>query len=172
MNEGQRQRTGSLSLQVKSGASTVRAASSRTSSRHIYISYIEFIVLIHIINSYTKFIVLIHIIICNFFGQILTSRQDLAKVLEWVCLYIVWIHIMKYVHELITWWNSNMKLHCKLISWIHIYTAKIHTAKSIVQLLVPPSYLFKLCLQVKESSTAATGSSTVATGVHIMNSYM
>jgi hypothetical protein len=62
VNEGQRQRTGSLSLQVKSGASTVRAASSRTSSRHIYISYIEFIVLIHNINSYTKFIVLIHII--------------------------------------------------------------------------------------------------------------
>ena len=62
MNEGQRQRTGSLSLQVKSGASTVGAASSRTSSRHIYISYIEFIFLIHIINSYTEFIVLIHII--------------------------------------------------------------------------------------------------------------
>ena len=62
MNEGQRQRTGSLSLQVKRGASTVRAASSRTSSRHIYISYIEFISLIHIINSYTKLILLIHII--------------------------------------------------------------------------------------------------------------
>ena len=62
MNEGQRKRTGSLSLQVKSRASTVRAASSRTSSRHMYISYIEFIVLIHIFNSYTKFIVLIHII--------------------------------------------------------------------------------------------------------------
>ena len=61
-NEGQRQRTGSLSLQVKSGARTVGAASSRTSSRHIYISYIEFILLIHMINSYTKFIVLIHII--------------------------------------------------------------------------------------------------------------
>jgi hypothetical protein len=62
VNEGQRQRTGSLSLQVKSGASTVRAASSQTSSRRIYISYIEFIVLIHIFNSYTKLIVLIHII--------------------------------------------------------------------------------------------------------------
>ena len=62
MNEGQRQRTGSLSLQVKSGANTVRAASSRTSSRHIYNSFIELIVLTHIINSYTKFIVLIHII--------------------------------------------------------------------------------------------------------------
>jgi hypothetical protein len=62
VNEGQRQRIGSLSLQVKSGASTVRAASSRTSSRHIYISYIEFIVLIHIINSHTKIIALIHII--------------------------------------------------------------------------------------------------------------
>jgi hypothetical protein len=47
---------------VKSGASTVRAASSRTSWRHRYISDIEFIELIHIINSYTKFIVLIHII--------------------------------------------------------------------------------------------------------------
>ena len=84
VNEGQRKRTRSLSLQVKSRASTVRAASSRTSSRHIYISYIasEFMVLIHIINSYTKFIVLIHIINLQFFGQILTSRQDLAKVLE------------------------------------------------------------------------------------------
>ena len=62
MNEGQRQRAGSLSLQVTSGASTVGAASSQTSSRHIYISYIEFILLVHIINSYTKFIVLIHVI--------------------------------------------------------------------------------------------------------------
>jgi hypothetical protein len=32
--------------------------------------------------------------------------------------------------------------------------------------------LFKLCLQVKESSTAATGSSTVSTGVIIVNSCM
>ena len=65
MNEGQRKRTGSLSLQLKSGASTAGAASRRTSSRHIYISYIEFILLIHIINSYTKFIVLIHNIHCR-----------------------------------------------------------------------------------------------------------
>ena len=62
MNEGQRRRTGSLSLQVKSGASTARAASRQTSSRRTCISYTEFIVLIHIINSYTKFVVLIHII--------------------------------------------------------------------------------------------------------------
>jgi hypothetical protein len=81
VNEGQRQRTGSLSLQAKSGASTAEAAS--------------------LLNSYI-----------------------------------------------------------------------LHTAKSIVQLLVHPSYMFKLCLQVKESSTAATGSNTVATGVKIMNPYM
>jgi len=62
VNEGQRRRTGSLSLQVKSGASTARAASRQTSSRRTCISYTEFILLIHIINSYTKFVVLIHII--------------------------------------------------------------------------------------------------------------
>jgi hypothetical protein len=62
VNKGQRQRTGSLSLQVKSGASIVGADSSRTSSRHIYISYIEFILLLHTIHSYTKFIVLIDVI--------------------------------------------------------------------------------------------------------------
>jgi hypothetical protein len=64
---------------VKSRASTVRAASSQTSSRHIYISYIEFIVLIHI-NSYTKFIVLIHISTMNFAGmQHLSSMSTLIS---------------------------------------------------------------------------------------------
>ncbi len=62
MNEGQRRRTRSWSLQAKSGASTARAASRGTSSMHICISYKEFILLIHGINSYTKFVVLIHII--------------------------------------------------------------------------------------------------------------
>ena len=39
-------------------------------------------------------------------------------------------------------------------------------------MVVPPSYLFKFFLQVKESSTAATGSSTVSRQVEIMNSCM
>jgi hypothetical protein len=144
VNEGQRQRTGSLSLQVKSGASTVGAASSRTSSRHIYISYIEFILLIHVINSYTKFIVLIHIINslqaastclsrikrgkgslggmpfslsvwnlneCNILSMNMNNIYELHIWFQYIKImkYEIWIHVMKYVYELITWWNRNMK---------------------------------------------------------------
>ena len=98
MNEGQRKRTGSLSLQVKSGASTVRAASSRTSSGHIYISYIEFIVLIHIINSYTKFTVLIHIINLHFFWSNLNQQAGLSKSLG----VSMFIHCMNSYYEICT----------------------------------------------------------------------
>ena len=105
VNEGQRKRTGSLSLQVKSGASTVRAASSRTSSRHIYISYIEFIVLIHLFNSYTKFIVLIHIINLQFFWWNLNPQAGLSKSLVVSML----IHCMNSYHEICTWINYMVK---------------------------------------------------------------
>jgi hypothetical protein len=98
VNEGQRQRTGTLSLQVKSGASTVRAASSRTSSRHIYISYIEFIVLIHIINSYIEFIILIHIINLQFFWSNLNPQAGLSKSLVVSML----IHCMNSYYEICT----------------------------------------------------------------------
>ena len=134
MNEGQRWRTGSLSLQVKSGTSTARAASRRTSSRHICISYTEFMLLIHIINSYTKFIVLIHIMNSLQDASTCLSRttritrgkgslggmptalsvwnecNTLSINMNYTYDFSILIHCMKkYVHELITWWNSNMK---------------------------------------------------------------
>ena len=80
MNEGQRRRTGSLSLQAKSGASTARAASRQTSSRRICISYTEFILLIHIIHSYTKFVVLNTSIILLI--HIINSLQDASTCLS------------------------------------------------------------------------------------------
>jgi hypothetical protein len=75
VNEGQRQRTGSLSLQAKSGASTAGAASRQTSSRHILLYFMYWIhIMIHFITSYTKFIVLIHII---------NSLQAASTCLSW-----------------------------------------------------------------------------------------
>ena len=82
-----------------------RAASSRTSSRHIYISYIEFMVLIHIINSYTKFIVLIHIINLQFFWSNLNQQAGLSKSLG----VSMFIHCMNSYYEICTWINYMVK---------------------------------------------------------------
>ena len=134
MNEGKRLRTGSLSLQAKSGASTARAASRRRSSRHIWISYTEFIELIHVFNSYTKFIVLIYFINSLQDASTCLSRSTritrgkgslggmqtalsvwnecniLSINMNYTYDFSIFMHCMKkYVHELITWWNSNMK---------------------------------------------------------------
>ena len=98
MNEGQRWRTGSLSVQAKSGASTARAASRQTSSRHICISYTEFILLIHIINSYTKFTVLIHSINLQFFWSNLNQQAGLSKSLG----VSMFVHCMNSYYEICT----------------------------------------------------------------------
>ena len=136
MNEGQRRRTGSLSLQVKSGASTARAASRQTSSRRTCISYTEFILLIHIINSYTKFVVLIHIINSLQDASTCLSRStritrgkgslaDMPTALS-VLLYemntiyylSIWITYMNYTYDF------SMLIHCmnsyhEICTWIN-----------------------------------------------------
>lgn len=136
MNEGQRRRTGSLSLQAKSGASTARAASRQTSSRRICISYTEFILLIHIIHSYTKFVVLIHIINSLQDASTCLSRStritrgkgslaDMPTALS-VLLYemntiyylSIWITYMNYTYDF------SMLIHCmnsyhEICTWIN-----------------------------------------------------
>ena len=129
MNEGQRRRTGSLSLQAKSGASTARAASRQTSSRLICISYTEFILLIHIIHSYTKFVVLIHIInslqdantcllrstrITRWKGSL--ALRDMPSALSVWNEYNILSMNMNNIYELLIWFQYGNTLY-EFISW-------------------------------------------------------
>jgi hypothetical protein len=134
VNEGQRWRTGSLSLQAKSGASTAGAASRRTSSRHIYISYIEFILLIHIFNLYTKFIVLIHVINSLNAASTCLSRSTRITRGKWS------FGGMPFALSL---WNECNKLSMNIMNYTYDFSILIHCMNSYHKICIWINYIVK-----------------------------